>query len=79
MYEYNGNEIMATFVPEDVEPNTWCMVCGKIGGDSIDTCLPVLITSYENYVILNRTDDRIIISTSLVDGGVLLKLVYNDK
>lgn len=74
MYEYDGHEIMATFVPEDVEPNTWCMVCGAINGDSIDTCLPVLITSYENYVILNVTDNSVEININLVHGGSLLSL-----
>ena len=75
MYEYNGNEIMATFVPEDVEPNTWCMVYGEVNGDSIGTCLPVLIASYGNYVICNKTDNAIGIDTYSVDGGKLLQLV----
>ena len=75
VYEYNGDRIMATFVPEDVEPNTWCMVCGKITGNSIDTCLPVLIASYGSYTICNKTDNSFIIDdTYSVDGGRLLRL-----
>ena len=29
-YDYDGDNILATFVPEDVEPNTWCMVYGSV-------------------------------------------------
>lgn len=74
MYEYNESEIMATFVPEDVEPNTWCMICGKISGDSIDTCLPVLVKSYGSYAICNKTDNSLIVIEDSVDGGKLLRL-----
>lgn len=74
MYNAGEGNILATFVPEDVEPNTWCMVCGKIHGASIDTCLPVLIESYGSYAICNATGTSIIMNTTLVDGGSLLKL-----
>ena len=78
MYEdNNGDEIMATFVPEDVEPNTWCMVYGNV--EFVNTCLPVLIKSFGRYTICSSQNNYTALHTYTVDGGELLQLTKNEK
>lgn len=74
IYEYEGEEIMATFVPEDVEPGTWCMVCGHSGNNGIDTCLPVIVLSYQNYTICNNPDFSLSITSA--NNGEYLNIIF---
>lgn len=63
-----GNEIMATLVPEDVKPGTWCMVCGT-NSYSRPVCYPALINEYGDYTLYSGISD-IAISVSIPFGGV---------
>ena len=71
-YEYDGNEILATFVPEDVEPNTWCMVQGNFS--PVPKCLPVIIEEFGAYVLYNDPDSDYFIDTFNIENGQLLWL-----
>ena len=72
-----GEEIMSTFVPEDVKPNTWCMVCGT-NGSSQPACYPVLINEYGDYTLYSGISGVAITrNIAFGDVGTLLNIQGN--
>lgn len=71
LHDYDEGNILATFVPEDVEPGTWCMVCGNVNAEY--KCFPVFIKAFNDYVLYNTLD--LTLSTLSVGNGQLLQLL----